>query len=205
MFGRTWFLIVMLVGGLAAVGWAVYGSRLPPADFTFVNETEVATVDPALITGQPEGRIALAVFEGLTRLRASDNAAEPGVAERWEISDDGRTYTFHLRDNARWSNGDPVTAADCLYSIRRLIAPETFSRYAYQGWYIVNAKRYTLSRSSLMPGDKVEVELNPREGSPNTVRGRLLFGTLVRLEPKSDGTSDRSRGEDPVFIVEIGG
>ena len=198
-------MILMLVGGLAAVGWAVYGSRLPPADFTFVNETEVATVDPALITGQPEGRIALAVFEGLTRLRASDNAAEPGVAERWEISDDGRTYTFHLRDNARWSNGDPVTAADCLYSIRRLIAPETFSRYAYQGWYIVNAKRYTLSRSSLMPGDKVEVELNPREGSPNTVRGRLLFGTLVRLEPKSDGTSDRSRGEDPVFIVEIGG
>jgi oligopeptide transport system substrate-binding protein len=204
MFGRTWFLIVMLVGGLAAVGWAVYGSRLPPADFTFVNETEVATVDPALITGQPEGRIALAVFEGLTRLRASDNAAEPGVAERWEISDDGRTYTFHLRDDARWSNGDPVTAADCLYSIRRLIAPETFSRYAYQGWYIVNARRYTLPASSLVPGDKVEVELNPSEGSPNTVRGQLLFGTLLRIEPKSDGTSDRSRGEDPVLIVEIG-
>ena len=161
MFGRTWFLIVMLVGGLAAVGWAVYGSRLPPADFTFINETEVASVDPALITGQPEGRIALAIFEGLTRLRASDNAAEPGVAERWEISDDGRTYTFHLRDDARWSNGDPVTAADFLYSIRRLLDPETFSRYAYQAWYIVNAKRYTLSRSSLAPGDPVEVELNP--------------------------------------------
>ena len=80
MFGRSWFLIVMLVGGLAAVGWAVYGSRLPPADFTFVNETEVASVDPALITGQPEGRIALAIFEGLMRLSASDNSAEPGVA-----------------------------------------------------------------------------------------------------------------------------
>jgi oligopeptide transport system substrate-binding protein len=204
MFGRTWFLLVMLLGGLAAVGWAVYGSRLPPADFTFVNETEVATVDPALITGQPEGRIALAVFEGLTRLRARDNAAEPGVAERWEISEDGRTYTFHLRDDARWSNGDPVTAADCLYSIRRLIAPETFSRYAYQGWYIVNARRYTLSRSSLVPGDKVEVELNPSDGSPNTVRGQLLFGTLVRTEPKAAGESGRSKGEDPVFVVKTG-
>ena len=57
MFGRTWFLVVMLVAGLAAVGWAVLRRQLPPADFTFVNETEVASVDPALITGMPEGRI----------------------------------------------------------------------------------------------------------------------------------------------------
>src|SRR5687768_2629525 len=200
MFGRTWFLLVMLVGGLAAVGWAVYGSRLPPADFTFVNETEVATIDPALITGQPEGRIALAIFEGLTRLRASDNAAEPGVAEQWEISEDGRTYTFHLRDDARWSYGDPVTAADSLYSIRRLIGPETASRYAYQGWYISNAKRYTLSRSSLVPGDKVEVELNPPVGSPNTVRGELLFGTLVRIESDAGATAERTTSETRVFV-----
>ena len=96
MLGRTWFLVVMLVGGLAAVGWAVYGSRLPPADFTFFNESEVESVDPAIITGQPEGRIARSLFEGLTRPRADNNQAEPGVAERWEISDDGRTYTFHL-------------------------------------------------------------------------------------------------------------
>jgi len=205
MFGRTWFLIVMFICGLAAVGWAVYGSRLPPADFTFVNETEVATVDPALITGQPEGRIALAIFEGLTRLRASDNSAEPGVAERWEISDDGRTYTFHLRDDARWSNGDPVMASDCLYSIRRLIAPETFSRYAYQGWYIVNAKRYTLSRSSLVPGDKVEVELNPPGSSSNTVRGDLQFGTLVRMEPGGTAKAESSSIENPIIVVKIDG
>ncbi|HEX2476108.1 MAG TPA: peptide ABC transporter substrate-binding protein [Lacipirellulaceae bacterium] len=204
MFGRTWFLIVMLAVGLAAVSWAVYGSRLPPADFTFINETEVATVDPALITGQPEGRIALAVFEGLTRLRASDNAAEPGVAERWEISKDGRTYTFHLRDNARWSNGDPVTARDCLYSIRRLIAPETASRYSYQAWYIAGAKRYTLGASALAPGDKVEVELNPPAGSPNTVRGRLLFGTLVRMEPEVASKSAGKVSAKRVFAVKIG-
>src|SRR5688572_21069731 len=102
MLGRTWILLVMLAGGLAAVGWAVYGSRLPPADFSFVNETEVASVDPALITGQPEGRIAHAIFEGLVRPRADNNLAEPGVAEKWEISDDGRTYTFRLRNDAVW-------------------------------------------------------------------------------------------------------
>jgi hypothetical protein len=64
MLGRTWILFVMFAGGLAAVGWAVYGSRLPRADFTFINETEVASVDPALITGQPEGRIVNSIFEG---------------------------------------------------------------------------------------------------------------------------------------------
>ena len=179
MFGRVWVLIVLFVTGLAAVAWAVYGSRLPPADFTFINESEVASVDPALITGQPEGRIVLSIFEGLTRPRADNNLAEPGVAEKWEISPDGRVYTFHLRHNAYWSNGEPVTAHDFLYSIRRLIDPLTFSRYSYQAWYIVNAKRYTLAGSALVPGDKVEVELNPAPKLPNTVRGELLHGKLV--------------------------
>ena len=49
----------------------------------------------------------MSLFEGLTRLRPDNNQAEPGVAEKWEISDDGRVYTFHFRDNARWSNGEP--------------------------------------------------------------------------------------------------
>src|SRR5687768_14649851 len=119
MFARAWFLIVMLIGGAAAVGWAVYGSRLPPADFTFFNESEVKSVDPAIITGHPEGRIAWALFEGLTRPRPQDNRAEPGVAYRWDLSEDGRVYTFHLREDARWSNGDAVTAKDFLYSLRR--------------------------------------------------------------------------------------
>src|SRR5215213_8071041 len=100
MFGRTWALIVFFSAGLAAVGWAVYSSRLPPADFSFINETEVATVDPALAIGQPEGRVIASIFEGLGRQRAKDTRAEPGVAEKWEISPDGRTYTFHLRNNA---------------------------------------------------------------------------------------------------------
>ncbi len=139
-----------------------------------------------------------------SRACASDNSAEPGVAEKWEISEDGRTYTFHLRDDARWSNGDPVTAADCLYSIRRLIAPETASRYSYQAWYIVGAKRYTLGASALAPGDKVEIELNPPAGSPNTVRGRLLFGTLVRMESEVAAKSERKASENRVFAVKIG-
>src|SRR5690349_20530687 len=112
MLGRTSFLIRLFFAGLGAVAWAVYGSRLPPADFTFGNESEVASVDPALIRGIPEARMVYSLFEGLCRPRAKDILPEAGVAEKWEISKDGRTYTFHLRNNALWSAGEPVTAHD---------------------------------------------------------------------------------------------
>src|SRR5206468_2516965 len=65
---------------------------------------------------------------------------EPGVAERWEISPDGLHYTFHLRSNAKWSNGDPVVAGDFVYSWRRTLAPATASEYASQLYYVHNAK-----------------------------------------------------------------
>jgi oligopeptide transport system substrate-binding protein len=203
MFGRTWFLIVMLAGGLAAVGWALHGSRLPPADFTFYNESELKSVDPAMITGHPEGRIAWALYEGLTRPRGEDNRAEPGTAHRWDISDDGRIYTFYLREDARWSNGDPVTSRDFLYSMRRLLDPLNRAEYSYQAWYIANAKRYTYGAKGISPGDPVEVELNRAPEQPNTTRGKLLFGKLVRTEEgdKTGGDSARSR----VFVVDING
>src|SRR5258708_20130946 len=108
MFGRTWFLALLLLAGLVAVSWAVRSGQLPPADFTFGNESEVASVDPALTTGIPESRIVYSLFEGLCRPRADNNFAEPGMAEKGEVSKDGRCYTFHLRRNPSWPNADPT-------------------------------------------------------------------------------------------------
>jgi oligopeptide transport system substrate-binding protein len=201
MIGRTWFLVVMFVGGLAAVGWAVYGSRLPPADFTWGNESEIESVDPAIITGSPEGRICWSLFEGLTRPRAQDNKAEPGVAERWDISDDGRVYTFHLRNDARWSNGDPITAHDFHYAFRRFLDPMTGAEYAYLAWYIQNARRYSTATRTLEPGDAVEVELNRPPGAKNTIRGKVLRGTLLRVEEDAGAPTSTSR----VFVVAVEG
>jgi oligopeptide transport system substrate-binding protein len=117
------------------------GGAAHRADLVFLNGAEPETIDPAIITGQPESRIANALFEGLTSL---DAAAEvkPGVAERWEISPDGRVYTFHLRRDARWSNGDAVTARDFVASWRRTLAPETASEYAYQLYYVKNGSAF---------------------------------------------------------------
>ena len=117
------------------------GAPFQRADLVFLNGAEPETLDPALITGQPEGRVAGALFEGLTTFNAAAQAV-PGVAERWEISPDRRVYTFHLRPDARWSNGDPVTATDFLRSWRRTLAPETGSEYASQLYHVRNGRAF---------------------------------------------------------------
>lgn len=111
------------------------------ADLVFLNGVEPQTLDPAAITGQPEGRLANALFEGLTAFDET-GTPKPGVAERWEISPDGLHYTFHLRANARWSNGDPVTSQDFLNSWRRSLLPETGCEYASQLFYIHGAQPF---------------------------------------------------------------
>ncbi len=117
------------------------GSSSHRADFTFINGAEPETLDPALVTGQPEGRLTYALFEGLTSFDSAGKPV-PGVAQSWELSPDRRVYTFHLRPDALWSNGERVTAADFLYSWRRVLAPETGSEYASQLYPVRNAKPF---------------------------------------------------------------
>jgi oligopeptide transport system substrate-binding protein len=106
------------------------------------NSTEVQTLDPGLEKGQPEYHLTLALFEGLTVYDPKDLSVKPGVAEKWEISDDGTVYIFHLRD-AKWSNGEPVTARDFEWSWKRVIEPELGSEYVEQiSNYLKNAKAY---------------------------------------------------------------
>jgi oligopeptide transport system substrate-binding protein len=85
---------------------------------------EPETLDPQLTTGLPDTQIEQDLFEGLTRF-TPDRQPIPGIAEHWEISPDGLTYRFHLRADAKWSDGEPVTSADFLYAFRRLIDPKT--------------------------------------------------------------------------------
>ncbi|HEV8390761.1 MAG TPA: ABC transporter substrate-binding protein, partial [Dongiaceae bacterium] len=92
------------------------------------NGAEPETLDPAKSTGVTESNIQYERLEGLTTY-SEDGQVIPGVAEKWEASDDGKTYTFHLRDS-KWSNGDPVTAQDFVYSFERLVDPATASDYA---------------------------------------------------------------------------
>src|SRR5690606_674027 len=100
------------LAALLLVGLTFSASEGGQAEFRFVNGTEPNTLDPQLATGAPEHRILSALFEGLMRRDAATLKPVPGVAERWDVSSDELRYTFHLRKDARWSNGAPLTAAD---------------------------------------------------------------------------------------------
>jgi oligopeptide transport system substrate-binding protein len=118
----------------------------PPADITILNGGEPESLDPAVLTGQVDMRIAIGLFEGLTRLDPKTAAAIPGLAARWEISSDGKNYTFHLRTNLVWSTGEPITADDVVYSWIRGLAPATASDYAGQLFYLKNAEDFNAGK-----------------------------------------------------------
>ena len=103
----------------------------PPADFTFINRGDVTTLDPQRMSWMQDLRVARLLFEPLVRLdvMTKDYDIVPGVAERWDVSEDFKEYTFHLRADARWSNGTPVTAQQFVYSWRRALLPETAADY----------------------------------------------------------------------------
>ena len=183
---------------LLAILWATLGTSLPEADFTFANGTEVKSFDPAIVTGQPEGRILNCLFERLVNWHPETLEPIPGVAERWEISDDGVLYTFHLREDAQWSDGTQVTAEDFRYSLRRFLGPRTAAEYATLAWHLKNGRRYSQGGSGIKSGDRVEVELNLPQDAINTLRGEILRGKLVEIENKDDL-------EERIFLVDMGG
>lgn len=107
------------------------------------NGTEPQALDPHTITGVPEHRLLSTLLEGLVDADPGTLAPVPAVAESWDISPDGLVYTFHLRPNAAWSSGDPVTAQDFLYSWQRELTPELASEYAYMLHCIRKAKDFS--------------------------------------------------------------
>jgi len=113
-----------------------------PANLTIINGPEPESLDPALVTAVADGRIVASMFEGLTRFKPETATPEPGLAERWDISHDGRVYTFHLRTNATWSTGESITAAEVAYTWRRILDPATGCVYSGLLFYIKNAAAF---------------------------------------------------------------
>lgn len=106
------------------------------------NTTEPADTDPQIISAYPDAIICMALFEGLVHEDPRTSKPISGVAESWDVSADGLTYTFHLRENAGWSNGDPVTAHDFVFSYQRKLSPRLASEYSYMLHVIKNARAF---------------------------------------------------------------
>ncbi|NND81124.1 MAG: peptide ABC transporter substrate-binding protein [Gammaproteobacteria bacterium] len=106
------------------------------------NNAEPQGLDPHVVTGVAEHHIVQALFEGLVSKNPHTLEIEPAVAESWALSEDGKVYTFKLRQNANWSNGDPVTAHDFAWSWWRALQPALGSQYVFMYFPIKNAERY---------------------------------------------------------------
>ncbi|MEO3427239.1 peptide ABC transporter substrate-binding protein [Pelagibius sp. CAU 1746] len=137
------------------------------------NMGEPESLDPHFVQGVWENRIVGNMFLGLTTEDASATPI-PGAAESWTISDDGKTYTFKLRDHS-WSDGTPVTAGDFVYSLRRILLPETAAEYASLLFPIENAQQVN---SGEVPADKLSV----RAVDDKTLEVKLVGPTPFFLE-----------------------
>jgi len=134
------------------------------------NGEEPITLDPHLAKGLPSEHILRDLFEGLTA-ESPEGRIVPGAAIRWNISRDGKTYTFYLRRDARWSNGDPVTAEDFVYGLRRSANPVTASSYANVLLPIANAAevlsgQMPLNKLGVAALDEFTLQISMRDPTP---------------------------------------
>lgn len=139
LFGGGVFLLYALSG---------FGNRPHLADqgvkdkiLHLANASEPSGIDLQTTTGVPESKIQMALTEGLVSENPLTSEPAPGVAESWDISEDGTVYTFHFRD-ALWSNGDPVTAQDFVLSYKRALSVELGNEYSYMLFGMVNAEAF---------------------------------------------------------------
>lgn len=138
---------------LAIVCFFVGCHRTRPVDAAVATQTlllgnaaEPADLDPDNIVAWTDSNVAYALFEPLTWVDEKTTQAVPAAATSWDVSPDGKVYTFHLRQEGRWSNGDPVTADDFAYAFRRILTPTYAAIYSYMLWPIKNAEAYNKSK-----------------------------------------------------------
>jgi oligopeptide transport system substrate-binding protein len=166
--GSFW-LFQLLLMFWSAVEWPVAAETLPPITSRNLEEatrnkillicegSEPRTLDPQAATGVPEHHILMSLIEGLVGCHPTDQAlAVPGMADHWEHSDDYSVWTFHIGEDRKWSNGDPVTAQDFVFSYKRILTPDFGSYYVDNLFILKGAEDY--AKGKLKDFDQVGVK-----------------------------------------------
>ncbi len=167
------------------------------------NGSEPKGLDPHLVTGVPESQLLRALMEGLVTPHPTDDLAPaPGVAETWESNADFTVWTFNLRDT-KWTNGDPVTAGDFVYSWQRILSPALGAEYAEMLYVIRNADDFHQGRITdfgqvgvrAIDDRTLEVTL---EGPTPHFLGMLMHSSFLPVNPRAveenGGMTDRQSG-----------
>jgi oligopeptide transport system substrate-binding protein len=172
---RLLLLVVALLGALAlsaagcgggdeSTSGGTTGGGTPGGDAANQTMTigwgaEPPSLDPGLATDTTSSNVILNLMDPLVRLNPDTLEAEPSLAESWDVSPDGTVVTYHLRQDGKWTNGDPVTAGDFVYSWKRTLSPELAADYSYQLYGLVGAAEYNAcAKNCDALADKVGVE-----------------------------------------------
>lgn len=167
-------LVILLAGAMV---WSGSGGEAKP-DFVFINRGEIGTLDPNRMSWLQDIRIGYALWEGLYTLDNKTLEAIPGTADHLDISPDKRTYTFHIRGDARWSDGTPVVAQDFVFAWRRMLRePGDYTELLH---CIVGAQAYEQAYGRGEPDDFSGVGIEAL--SPDVLRVKLIHPVAYFLD-----------------------
>ncbi|CAN7398154.1 peptide ABC transporter substrate-binding protein [Rossellomorea sp. LjRoot5] len=138
------------------------------------------------------------LMEGMTRLNAN-HEPEAAMAEKWDVSEDGKVYTFHIRDNAKWSNGDDVTAGDFVFAWKRLLNPDTGSPAAFLGYFIEGGEAFNTGKGSV---DDVKVAAKDEKTFEVTLTSPQAYFLSVIANPAFFPINEKVATENPEWFAE---
>lgn len=162
------------------------------------NEQEPTSFDPPIGFDNLSWAGLNNLMEGLTRL-GEDHQPAPAIAEKWDVSEDGTTYTFHLRDDAKWSNGDDVTAGDFVYAWKRLLNPDTGSPAAFLGYFIEGGEAFNNGDGS---ADDVQVKaINEKTFEVKLTSPQAYFLSVI-TNPAFFPINEKVAEENPKWFAE---
>ena len=152
------------------------------ADFVFVNQGDVFTLDPQRMSWLTDMQIAYCLYEGLVRWNTEDFSIELAAANHLEMSNEDRTYTFTIKEDAKWSNGARVTAYDFQYSWMRLLTPDSASDYSNFFFSIKGARAYWDMRTEQLRDGVVLTMEEIVDGFNNTVAISVINDLTIQIE-----------------------
>ncbi len=186
---RPLLLILLVLAPLiAALAWDV---DQPRAQLT-LSYVSIQTLDPTRVQASEDVRLSYALFEGLATVDPYTFTVEPGVAERWEVSEDQLTYTFHLRPDARWSSGRPVTARDFRAAWRQNMMPDFAAEYHKFLMYFAGAQAYFQACADRLPRDQTRA-----------AEAAKLFDELVGVKAPDDRTLIVTLDQPTPYFIQL--
>lgn len=199
---RKQLIAFVVLGVLSAISTACsiaanegpfFGKTVPPRQniLRYVTGDEPESLDPPVSTGQPEARIYMALFDGLVEYNPKTLAPMPSLAQRWDVNNDSSEFTFHLRSDGRWSNGDSIDANDFVYTFRRALSPELASRNAYIAYYVKYAQPYN-EGAVFVRDPKTNLFLLERDFDNNSVPEPLSSRPLQPASDEGGGAANRN-------------